>query len=1087
MKIYAVIEKILPPGSKCCLLILFLIFSFHFFGQETNSRAFGKVFSDINETVSGATVTIIHEPTQNKYITVTNTEGTFHFFNLKPGGPYSFTLRSSGYEVLKKNNLFIHLNSEHFLLNNAEIIDFSLQKKIITLDNLIINSDNKTKSGLETNITSSVLKSMPTISRNFQDLVRLVPQAKFTGDGVMSLAGQNNRFNAFFIDGANNNDIQGTSVNGMNGGQTGSPPVSIEAIEELNVLLAPSDVQYGNFTGGSINAITRSGSNENKLSAWYYFRNENLAGRSPQPLAKPGSPGEFYRPRLLSFFNQTFGIWNSGALVKNKFFYFALFEKQSETRPQPFDINVYQGNSKEPELLALSEFIKDIYQYDPGSFLETKDVLDAIRMIVKLDWNPSIKNKFTLTYRYNNAQRTFPPRVSSNNSIFFENSGVVLPARTHSASFEWKHFIKSKMNNRMLVTFTNQLNNREWIGQPFPSVQIRDGNGSISFGSESATGNNNLKANDLTLFNVFKYVEKKHVYTLGTDVNYSILDNKAIPAYFGLYSFSSLNSFINRAPPFRLQRSYYFSEERENPAKFHTLRSSFFINDEVRVRSNLKLNFGLRLDVNSVLSTPEEDKVFNNTSIHTISKYYDLDGATSGKSMKPHWALSPRISVDYKIRRYDINLKGGAGIFVGHIVNIWHYDIFNSKSGSIDISPQQFISDPYNQPDSNLRDLNLIARNFKYPSVFRSSFVASKKLWKTWTFSVEGIITKNIHEVAFRNINILPPARKSELPDARNVYSTNIAPPFPIVNSYGTVYQLTNNHDKKGDSYSVSFIIQKQANNFSVNSSYTYGRSSVLFEITGPQTPLRSQWRNMETVNGRNYTSLSISDNDLRHRITTWLSKKFNYAKNKTATIISIFYNGQSGTPYSYVYTNSIINDNGKLGENFDLIYIPTASDIASMDFAPIINTVTNQVEYSPQEQKNFLNGFIESDKYLQKHRGEFAKRNGARLPFTHTIDLRLQQDFIIKIKEKSISIAVTYDVFNFLNLLNKNWGQIYFLLNDSYPLITFLGYASTTPVIVPQYQSRPFSGKPYSLQTSTIPGNSARWISQLGIKINLN
>jgi len=257
-----------------------------------------------------------------------------------------------------------------------------------------------------------------------------------------------------------------------------------------------------------------------------------------------------------------------------------------------------------------------------------------------------------------------------------------------------------------------------------------------------------------------------------------------------------------------------------------------------------------------------------------------------------------------------------------------------------------------------------------------------------------------------------------------------------------------------------------------------------LFELTGTQTPLRNQWRSMETVNGRNYAAITISDNDLRHRITTWISKKFNYAKDKTATTISIFYNGQSGTPYSYVYTNSMINDNGRSGENFDLIYIPTAAELASMNFTPIMNS--GQVEYSPQQQKDFLNSFIESDKYLQKHRGEFAKRNGARLPFTHVIDLRLQQDFIINIKGKNVGLTITYDVFNFTNMLNKNWGHIYFLTNDNYPLITFVGFTNTTPQYQ-QYQSRPFNGKPWSLQTSTIPGNSARWISQLGIKININ
>src|SRR5688572_3644052 len=298
------IKKALLTGRNYFLLFLFIFSSQDLTAQETNSRAYGKVYSDSNETVAGATVTIIHEPTQNKYIDNTHDDGYFHFFNLKPGGPYSIIFSSAGFETLKRTDLFLHLTGEHFFFRDVEISEFFLQKKIISLDEVVIHARNdRNNSGMETNISGFTLRSMPTISRNFHDLVRLVPQAKITGDGVMSFAGQNNRFNAFFVDGANNNDIQGISVNGMNGGQTGSPPISLEAIEEFNVSLAPYDVQYGNFTGGSMNTITRSGSNENKTSLWYYFRNEDLAGKSPRSLPKPGSPGEFYRPKLSSFFN----------------------------------------------------------------------------------------------------------------------------------------------------------------------------------------------------------------------------------------------------------------------------------------------------------------------------------------------------------------------------------------------------------------------------------------------------------------------------------------------------------------------------------------------------------------------------------------------------------------------------------------------------------------------------------------------------------------------------------------------------------------------------------------------------------------
>ena len=1096
MTLYLGTKKILLPGRACRSFILLLLSSFDSFGQETNSRASGVVYSEDNEKIVGATITLIHEPTQNKYSSVTYTNGFFNFFNLKPGGPYTIIISSVGYEILKQPNLFIHLTDGTLLVDNKEITEFVLQKKSTSLSEVTVNSKNTngTKSGIETIITDATLRAMPTISRSIQDFVRLVPQAKVNGDGVMSLAGQNNRFNAFFIDGANNTDIKGTSVNGMNGGQTGSSPISVEAIEEISVLQAPYNAQYGNFTGGSINTITRSGSNENKSSVWYYFRNENLTGRSPQPLEKTGSPGEFHRPRLTDFFNQTFGAWNSGALVKNKFFYFILLERQLDERPQPFNILDYRGSSNQQQLLALSEFINSTFQYDPGSFSETKDQLIATRLNIKLDWNASVKDKFMLSYRLNDAWRMTPPRPSSATGISFHNNGVIIPSITHTASFEWKHFLKNNINNRLLLTFTSQKDQRKWIGQPFPSVTIADGDGTLNFGSESATGVNDFKAADFGLFNVVTRVRKKHVYTAGMDINYTTIDQSAIPAFFGAYQFRSVSDFMNAAAPSRLQRVFYFTEN--NSVKFHTLRTSLFVNDELRLRTNLKFNFGLRLDVNSIPTKPATDQFFNDSAIGIISGYYDLEQARSGSTMNAHWSLSPRVSAEYKLWKSGVTFRGGGGIFQGHIVNAWLFDIFNSATGSIDITTQQFVADPYNQPTpqslnidpSDLKGtLCLVAKHFKYPSVFRTSFAAEKKTSNNWTFSIEGIFTKNIHETVFRNVNIMPPIGQSAIPDSRNIYSTNAAPTkielksSGIKNPYAGVYLLTNNHATKGYSYSLSFIIQKHLNKFSFSSSYTYGKSNVLFEITGPQTPIASQWRNMETVNGKNFTAGSVSDNDLRHRVTAWISKEINYAKRKTATIISLFYNGQSGSPYSYVYRNSMINDNGKRNEIFDLIYIPTENDLVTMNFVPI----TGSISYSPQQQKDALNTFIESDKYLRNHRGEFAKRNGARLPTTHIIDLRIQQDLTIKIKKKSVRVSIIYDVFNFTNMLNKDWGHIHFLSNDSYPLIRFEGFLPST--LTPQYAFTPLNGKPYSLQTSTLPGNSARWVSQLGMKINLN
>lgn len=1087
---------------KCIIILLFI--SSRLISQETNSHASGRVLSEMNSALSGATVTAIHEPTQSKYVTVSHINGNFNFFNLTPGGPYTIIISSSGFKNLKTENLIVHFKNEHFSLGNTEATAFILEKSIVTLNEVVVKSNSITnnKTGIETSITSSTLQSMPTISRSFQDFLRIIPQAKVTGDGVISLAGQNNRFNSFFIDGANNNDILGLAANGTNGGLTGSPPVSIEAIEEIKVLLSPYDVQYGNFTGGSINAITRSGSNENKSSAWYYFRNQNLAGRSPKPIENPRAPGTFDRPRLSNFINQTFGAWNSGAFIKNKLFYFALLEKQADVKPQPFNISEYKGNTNQQQLLALSDFLKSTYQYDPGSFLETRDELNATRLILKFDWNASIRNKLMLAYRYNNAERTTPRIQSSATTVLFRNNGIILPARTHTASFEWKSFFKNGMNNRLLFTYTNQLDDRKWIGDPFPGVSIQDGTGTIILGSDAASGAQGFKGNDVTLFDAFKFIKKNHVLTLGVDINYSKLEHTVIPNYFGLYQYRNLGDFINGAYPARFIRSFPPTNNAVvtndyTMSKFTTFRSSAFINDEIKVGLNLKVNMGLRLDVNSVFSKGKEDNFFTDTAIRIISKYYDLEGAVSGE-IRTQWMLSPRIGFNYKLPKHQLTFRGGAGIFAGHGINVWLSNLVGDRFGSIDINPQQyglnFNSNPYNQPSpgslnintDNLKgDPNLLAKDFKYPSVFRASLAADKKL-NNWLFSIEAIQTKNIHETVFRNVNILPPVRISASPDSRNIYSLNTAPDkIPLrsngTNPYSNIFLVTNNNGKKGSAYSISFIINKQIKTLSLNSSYTYGSSKLLFEITGPQTPIAAQWRNMETVNGRNFTTLSTSDNDMQHRITTWISKQINYAKNAAATI-SIFYNGQSGSPYSYVYSGSIVNDNGNR-EIFDLIYIPTATDLTLMNFTPL---AIGGITYTPQQQKNLLNEFIQNDKYLNKHRGEFAERNGARLPFTHIVDVRIQHDFKIRLKNKNVGLSITYDVFNFTNMLNKEWGNIYFLSNDAYPLITFAGYANTA-TLTPQYQHRPVNGKPYSLQTSTAPGNSARWISQLGLKMNLN
>jgi hypothetical protein len=1090
---------------------LYILFSFIILSadaQETNSQVTGKIITEKTEILSGATVTAIHEPTKNTFVTQSRSDGFFHFFNLKPGGPYSITVTSVGYETVKKENVFVNLNSsDHFFnLSNNEAIDFILREKNTTLQEVIVKKLVANKTGIETDINNQKLISLPSISRNLQDYIRMVPQALVNADGSFSLAGQSPRFNAFFIDGANNNDIQGQTQTGTNGGLTGSAPISLDAIEEIKILLAPYNVQYSNFTGGSVNAITRSGSNEVNASVWYYFRNENLAGRSPVPNEIPGNTGVFERPRLSHFFNQTAGVRIGGPVFKNKLFYFLLAEKQSETRPQVFNISEYRGSSNLQQLNALYNRLQNFYHYDPGSFTESIDELNTTKFMGKVDWNPSLKNKFTLTWRYNIAER-IAASTGSSTAINFSNNIFRLPTQTHSATFEWKSFHTHAISNRLLATVTHQSDDRQWKGQPFPRVIINDGSAIVRFGSGPSTMLSLFKAIEFSMSNILRFVKNRHTLSAGIELNHSRINDTGIQNFFGSYTFRSVNDFMNGIAPVRLQRSFSLLDEPKGDntlaaAKYKTIRLGAFFNDDINVSSKLQLNAGIRIDRNSVPANTYEDKYFNDTAASVISQYYDLEGAKAGFAMLPAFQISPRAGFTYRMSKALI-FRGGAGIFTGHIVNVWNSLLQQNNGvsvGSYSIIPQQygltFNPDPYNQPtpqslqiDPSVAkgELDIISKKFKYPSVFRTSLSVTKKI-NNWTFSLEGIITKNIRETKYTNVSIMPPIDTTDLPDQRSVYSFGLTPGKIIlprlINPYTQIFLLSNNHGKKGSSYSLAFTIEKHYKKWDLSSGYVFGKSKALFETSSGVSGYANQWMQTETVNGRNNTILSRSDVDPGHRVFFNLNRKFTYAKDKLASTISLFYDGRSGHPYSYVYGGSIVNDNGTL-ESYDLIYIPTVNDLSNMTFTDIINS-SSQVLYSGQQQKDLLNSFIDHDKYLKDQRGQFAERNGARLPYTHIIDMRIQQDFKIKINRKETVISVLFDIFNLTNMLNKNWGRIYFLSDDKFPLIQFAGYTGSQPP-TPKYQFKPLTGTSYSIETGTMPGGSARWISQLGFRINFN
>ena len=400
------------------LLLALLLFPLFTLAQETNSSIGGTVKSAKGEPLIGATITATHIPTGTVYRVASRAGGRFNLYNLRPGGPYTIVVSYVGFDDFKKEDISLNLGE-------TSIQDFLLKDKSTSLTEVTISANRKLptsgKGGTETSIGRDKMANLPNVGRGLNDYLKYTPQAKITGDGGVAFAGQNNRYNSFFIDGANNTDIFGLAASGTNGGQAGVAPISIDDIDQIQVILSPYDAQFGNFTGGAVNAVTKSGTNQLQASMWYYYRNEGLTGLSPVGVAKTGFPDVIERTRVAKFTNKTYGLRVGGPIVKNKLFYFLLAEWQRDTRPQPFSFGDYRGTTNQTGIDNLANVLRDKYNYEPGGYLDNPEQVNADRLNAKIDWNINDNNKFSLSYRYNKGLRYNTSSSSSTTINFYNN------------------------------------------------------------------------------------------------------------------------------------------------------------------------------------------------------------------------------------------------------------------------------------------------------------------------------------------------------------------------------------------------------------------------------------------------------------------------------------------------------------------------------------------------------------------------------------------------------------------------------------------------------------------------------------------
>jgi outer membrane receptor for ferrienterochelin and colicin len=1097
--------------------ILFLFLSalalqFTVSGQITTSSMSGTVRNAKNEALTGASIKVTHVPTGTVYNTQSRAFGRFDINNMNPGGPYRIEVTYVNYAKEVKEDVILNLGE-------AFRYDYTLNLASVSLAEVTVAARSRAnldaKGGTSSSIGRDKIELTTAVGRNIQDYLKVTPFARTLNgnEGAITIAGQNNRYNSFYIDGAINNDVFGLAASGVNGGQTGATPISIDAVEQFQVMISPYDASVGNFTGGGINAVTKSGTNKITGSVYYLFRNEKLAGKNPLQRKDTAQ-------RFPAFKNKIYGFNVGGPIIKNKLFYFLSAEQQRDETPQLFDFATYRGNTNTVAgVEAIKSFVKTNYGYEMGDWQTTFRKLDVDRIAGKIDWNISGKHRLTLSGRYNKAVSN-STSLSSSTTINFSNGGVKFPSRTTAFAFELKSNLTRNISNKLLATYSDVLDDRSIVGDPFPRISLNDGSGTIAFGGDNSSTQNLLTQKNLSIVDNIKINIKNHSIALGVDYERFKVFNVFIQNTYGNYNYattgatSGVQKFMaNNVGPTSYSLGFPNTDKNLNDetgagAKFEAQKLAFYIADEIKIGSNLTLNLGIRADKWSFPTKPYTDNYTNDSAIVQYAKYYDLKGARSGQKAKFPISLSPRIGFTYKIPDQAVTVRGGFGVFTGRMPLVWPGGTYNNNgyfvggysanTAALNIirfrwNPADVVGSVWTPTQVNQGftkgPLNLISKEFKMPKLARASLAFDKNLGNGWSSTFEVLVSKNLNEVYYTNINILPPIGVSVGPGSRSVYgvSGTATAVVPIANMgtgtnpYDNAILVSNNTTtRKGFAYNLNIGIEKRSvKGINFSASYSFGNSMVGNE--GTSSVNLSQWRFIETVNGRNSIGLSPSDFDQNHRVLASLSKKFTYLKGKLATTIALTYFGQSGSPMSYVYASgSMTRDDGTAGSN-DLIYIPTAAELQSQTF--LSNTVAG-VTYTPQQQKDALEAYIQRDKYLSKNRGKFSDRNAGRLPFTHDLDLKLAQDFTLKFGKQTYQFQFTWDIYNFGNLLNRDWGKQYFASNDNFGLINFGGYVSAAN-LTPQYRFNPTITTPYNANNSATPGYANRWVSQIGLRFN--
>ena len=1086
--------------KKTKLFILsILLIGFAGLNAQVTTSSMSGVVTDAGGAVIGAAVNATHTPSGTTYRTVTNTEGRFNLNGMRVGGPYTVEITYVGYGKSTTNNITLSLG-ENYPLNVV------LSEETSTLDEILVTAA-RTKftterTGAVTNITNNQITTLPTVNRSIMDVTRLSP---YGGNG-MSFGGTDGRTANFTVDGANFNNNFGLSDRLPGGGN----PISIEAIEELQVVIAPYDVRQTNFIGGGVNAITKSGTNTFKGSAFVFHRNENLRGDAVYGKQIAGARDKDR--------NTSYGFTLGGPIVKNKLFFFV----NGEMAKTPTVVNRWRASTNgvadpdnyisrttESDMKTVSDFVKSKYGYETGSYTSFPADESNYKLLARLDWNISNKHRLALRYNYTKNLSWVSPNASSMDggtrmtearmskaSMAFANSMYSMDNLVHSYSFDLNSRLSDKLSNQFLATFSKLDDLRGSPSVEFPFIDIlKEGQAYMSLGYELFTWNNGVHNNVWNIKDELTYYMGNHKIVGGIAYEYKMADNAYMRNGTGYYRYKSLDDFLNEATPEIVNLTYGYDGEANPAARVRTNKLGIYGQDDWSVSNKLKLSYGLRID----------GLFFNNNDLITNNAILALDysgrNIDTGKWPAANIIIQPRVGFVWDaLGDKSLKVRGGTGLFSGNLPLVfftnmptnggmvqYQAQINASEATKKGFSMNEFagglVKDANGKPTiSALYDklvslgypstispedgtvpsaIAAVDPNFKMPQVWKTSLAVDYAFKTSFPFSVtvEGIFNKTINGVSMTDWSTPSVGGFARFNGVDN------RPIYPAGYRIGTKAFVLEN-TSRGYGWSGNITLNAQPTQaISLMAAYTH---TVAKDVTGmPGSNAESAFTYVPTVEGPNHIRLHNSQYNTPDRLVASIT-----AHDKSGNHYSFIYEGwRGGANYSYMTANDINAD----GYNYDAIYVPTDDQVAN-----------NEFRFVSEGDKTRFMDYVHANDYLKNQQGKYAEAYSVYSPWVHRLDFSYKHDFALKTDAVKHKLQLSLDIKNVMNLFNSSWG-----------VSKFLNPAIGSEARILKYEGVDADGYATYSTPSSINGNTETftpsyslgqcWYASIGIKYMFN